>query len=190
MVHASAARLSRCCGLRAARLGARCTRRAEARLRAAGGACLGRRACGRVATAVRGRQNRVVRLHLRRPRVDAVAPRRGGALAVLRRCVVQRGEPSASRRAFRPVERGSVRAARDRRAGSRLARRPAACAAGARSGGFTMNALEQLKQFTVVVADTSDFNVMRQYAPRDATTNPSLVLKAAQKPDYAELLAQ
>lgn len=53
-----------------------------------------------------------------------------------------------------------------------------------------MNALEQLKQFTVVVADTSDFNVMRQYAPRDATTNPSLVLKAAQKPEYAELLAQ
>lgn len=53
-----------------------------------------------------------------------------------------------------------------------------------------MNALEQLKQFTVVVADTSDFNVMRQYAPRDATTNPSLVLKAAQKPEYEALLAR
>src|SRR5690606_12892694 len=53
-----------------------------------------------------------------------------------------------------------------------------------------MNALDQLKQFTVVVADTSDFNVMHRYAPRDATTNPSLVLKAAQKPEYEELLAR
>lgn len=53
-----------------------------------------------------------------------------------------------------------------------------------------MNALEQLKQFTVVVADTSDFNVIRQYTPRDATTNPSLVLKAAHKPEYAKLLAE
>ncbi|HLT27381.1 MAG TPA: transaldolase [Zeimonas sp.] len=53
-----------------------------------------------------------------------------------------------------------------------------------------MNALEQLKQYTVVVADTSDVNAIRQYAPRDATTNPSLVLKAAQKPDYEQLLAE
>ncbi len=53
-----------------------------------------------------------------------------------------------------------------------------------------MNALEQLKQFTVVVADTSDFRTIRQYGARDATTNPSLVLKAAQKDDYAQLLEQ
>ncbi len=53
-----------------------------------------------------------------------------------------------------------------------------------------MNALEQLRQFTVVVADTGDFRAIRQWSPRDATTNPSLVLKAVQKADYAPLLAQ
>jgi len=50
--------------------------------------------------------------------------------------------------------------------------------------------LEQLKQFTVVVADTGDFASMKQYAPRDATTNPSLILKAAAMPDYAWLIDQ
>jgi transaldolase len=53
-----------------------------------------------------------------------------------------------------------------------------------------MNALEQLRQFTTVVADTGDFNTMRAYAPRDATTNPTLILKAVQKPEYGALLAQ
>ncbi len=48
--------------------------------------------------------------------------------------------------------------------------------------------LEQLKQFTVVVADTGDFASIKQYAPRDATTNPSLILKAASMPDYAWLV--
>ena len=51
-----------------------------------------------------------------------------------------------------------------------------------------MNQLEQLKQYTTVVADTGDFKQLAQYAPRDATTNPSLVLKAVQKPDYAPML--
>lgn len=51
-----------------------------------------------------------------------------------------------------------------------------------------MNALEQLKQYTTVVADTGDFLSMRAYAPRDATTNPSLILKAIAKPDYRGLL--
>ncbi len=51
-----------------------------------------------------------------------------------------------------------------------------------------MNTLEQLKQHTIVVADTGDFKSLRQYAPRDATTNPSLILKAAQMPEYSELL--
>ena len=51
-----------------------------------------------------------------------------------------------------------------------------------------MNALEQLKQYTTVVADTGDFLSMRAYAPRDATTNPSLILKAVAKPDYRGLL--
>lgn len=50
--------------------------------------------------------------------------------------------------------------------------------------------LDQLKQFTVVVADTGDFASMKQFAPRDATTNPSLILKAAAMPDYAWLIAQ
>lgn len=48
--------------------------------------------------------------------------------------------------------------------------------------------LDQLKQFTVVVADTGDFGAMKQYAPRDATTNPSLIFKAAQMPEYADLV--
>lgn len=51
-----------------------------------------------------------------------------------------------------------------------------------------MNQLEQLKQFTVVVADTGDFESLKQYAPRDATTNPSLILKAAQMPGYQFVL--
>ena len=44
--------------------------------------------------------------------------------------------------------------------------------------------LDQLKQFTVVVADTGDFGTLKQYTPRDATTNPSLIFKAAQMPEY------
>ena len=51
-----------------------------------------------------------------------------------------------------------------------------------------MNQLDQLKAFTVVVADTGNFRQMAQYAPRDATTNPSLILKAVQQADYAPLL--
>ena len=50
------------------------------------------------------------------------------------------------------------------------------------------NQLEQLKQLTKVVADTGDFASMKQYAPQDATTNPSLILKAAAMPDYAWLV--
>ncbi len=52
----------------------------------------------------------------------------------------------------------------------------------------TLTQLDQLKQFTVVVADTGDFESMKKYAPRDATTNPSLILKAAQKPEYEKLV--
>ena len=51
-----------------------------------------------------------------------------------------------------------------------------------------MNQLEQLKQFTTVVADTGLFQQLRSFAPRDATTNPSLILKAVQRPEYAPLL--
>ena len=51
-----------------------------------------------------------------------------------------------------------------------------------------MNALEQLKQHTIVVADTGDINAIAQYQPRDATTNPSLIYKAAQMPDYRDLV--
>lgn len=52
------------------------------------------------------------------------------------------------------------------------------------------NQLEQLKQFTKVVADTGDFASMKEFAPQDATTNPSLILKAAALPAYAHLLDQ
>ncbi|GGX54504.1 MULTISPECIES: transaldolase [Undibacterium] len=53
-----------------------------------------------------------------------------------------------------------------------------------------MNQLEQLKQHTIVVADTGDFQAIKAYTPRDATTNPSLILKAVQKPEYQHLLEQ
>ena len=52
-----------------------------------------------------------------------------------------------------------------------------------------MNQLDQLKQFTTVVADTGNFKQLAAFAPRDATTNPSLILKAVQQPEYAPLLA-
>jgi transaldolase len=51
-----------------------------------------------------------------------------------------------------------------------------------------MNQLDQLKQFTTVVADTGQFKQLLSFAPRDATTNPSLILKAVQQPEYAPLL--
>ncbi|MFI7857649.1 MULTISPECIES: transaldolase [Pseudomonas] len=50
--------------------------------------------------------------------------------------------------------------------------------------------LEQLKQFTTVVADTGDLDAISRLKPVDATTNPSLLLKAAAIPGYAELLKQ
>ena len=48
--------------------------------------------------------------------------------------------------------------------------------------------LSRLKQFSVIVADTGDFDSIRKYQPRDTTTNPSLLLKAAQMPEYAALV--
>src|SRR5436853_835131 len=48
--------------------------------------------------------------------------------------------------------------------------------------------LDQLKKFTKVVADTGDFGTLKEYAPQDATTNPSLILKAAQMPAYKSLI--
>ncbi len=51
-----------------------------------------------------------------------------------------------------------------------------------------MNQLDALKQWTTVVADTGDFNQLDAFKPQDATTNPSLILKAVQKPEYAPLL--
>ena len=50
--------------------------------------------------------------------------------------------------------------------------------------------LEQLKQYTTVVADTGDFERMQAFLPQDATTNPSLILKAAQLPNYQALISQ
>jgi len=51
-----------------------------------------------------------------------------------------------------------------------------------------MNQLDALKQFTTVVADTGDFKQIEAFQPTDATTNPSLILKAVQKPEYRTLL--
>ncbi|WP_374006758.1 transaldolase [Delftia lacustris] len=51
-----------------------------------------------------------------------------------------------------------------------------------------MNQLDALRQYTTVVADTGDFHQLAQFQPRDATTNPSLILKAVQKPEYTPLM--
>src|SRR5436190_23322944 len=51
-----------------------------------------------------------------------------------------------------------------------------------------LSQLDQLKRFTKVVADTGDFGTLKQYSPQDATTNPSLILKAAQMPEYKDLV--
>jgi transaldolase len=53
-----------------------------------------------------------------------------------------------------------------------------------------LNQLEQLKRFTKVVADTADFESIKDFRPQDATTNPSLVYAATQKPEYGHLLEQ
>lgn len=51
-----------------------------------------------------------------------------------------------------------------------------------------MNQLEQLKQYTTVVADTGDFQSIQSYTPQDSTTNPSLIVRAVQKDAYYSLL--
>lgn len=53
-----------------------------------------------------------------------------------------------------------------------------------------MNSLDQLKQYTTVVADTGDINAIAQHKPQDATTNPSLLYKAAQMPEYDSLVSE
>lgn len=52
------------------------------------------------------------------------------------------------------------------------------------------NALNQLKALTTIVADTGDIEAIKRYHPEDATTNPSLILKAAQIPEYAPLIEE
>ncbi len=54
----------------------------------------------------------------------------------------------------------------------------------------SINQLVALKSYTTVVADTGDFNQLGIFKPQDATTNPSLILKAVQMPDYAPLLKE
>src|SRR5262245_7543657 len=53
-----------------------------------------------------------------------------------------------------------------------------------------MNLLDQLKTMTVVVADTGDFETLAKYAPRDSTTNPSLIYQAAQMPQYQRVVEE
>lgn len=53
-----------------------------------------------------------------------------------------------------------------------------------------MNQLDQLKKFTIVVADTGDFASLKQYSPTDSTTNPSLIYTASQQPQYKHLLEE
>src|SRR5438093_7174344 len=51
-----------------------------------------------------------------------------------------------------------------------------------------LSQLDQLKRLTKVVADTGDFATLKEYTPQDATTNPSLIFKAAQMPEYKHLV--
>jgi transaldolase len=62
--------------------------------------------------------------------------------------------------------------------------------AGEKETETKLNQLEQLKKFTKIVADTADFESVRQFKPQDATTNPSLVYAATQKKEYAHLLEE
>src|SRR4051812_31002598 len=57
-----------------------------------------------------------------------------------------------------------------------------------RTAQTTLSQLDQLKKWTRVVADTGDFGSIKEFAPEDATTNPSLIFKAAQMPEYKYLL--
>ena len=52
----------------------------------------------------------------------------------------------------------------------------------------TTNQLEQLRRMTRIVADTGDFGLIKEFSPEDATTNPTLILKAAQKPEYKSVV--
>jgi len=65
---------------------------------------------------------------------------------------------------------------------------PAAYSTRCGTAQLLMNQLEQLKKFTTVVADTGDFESIKKYAPQDATTNPTLIFKAVQMPEYKHLL--
>lgn len=56
--------------------------------------------------------------------------------------------------------------------------------------GRMASSLDQLKEHTIVVADTGDFEAMKKYKPTDATTNPSLILQAASMPQYDKLIAE
>ena len=60
----------------------------------------------------------------------------------------------------------------------------------AQETGTKLSQLEQLKRFTKVVADTGDFETIRDFKPQDATTNPSLIFAAAQKQEYGYLLEE
>ncbi len=51
-----------------------------------------------------------------------------------------------------------------------------------------VNQLEQLRRFTRIVADTGDYATLKEYAPQDATTNPSLIYKVAERAEYRPLL--
>src|SRR5262245_11743324 len=74
-----------------------------------------------------------------------------------------------------------------RRLASRSPRR-ARCVPQSFIGGNNMNLLDSLKRHTTVVADTGDFEAIAEYKPQDATTNPSLLFQAAQKPQYGHLV--
>jgi transaldolase len=56
--------------------------------------------------------------------------------------------------------------------------------------GAKLNQLEQIKKFTTVVADTGDFETIREFKPKDATTNPSLIYAATQKENYYHFLEE
>lgn len=60
----------------------------------------------------------------------------------------------------------------------------------AKKAKMTESQLDQLKKFTIVVADTGDVNSIKEFSPTDATTNPSLILASATQPEYEHLLSE
>jgi disulfide bond formation protein DsbB len=110
------------------------------------------------------------------------------AVAVQGHGLLRRGECPADRHPVRGLERAALCIALGAAGEPAPAVPPAPMTNGSNIPATMTHSLDQLKLHTIVVADTGDFDSMRAYAPRDATTNPTLILKAVGMPAYRTLL--